>query len=205
MDYIERILSFILQNRRGHDEGLIPRTAAFTHCPKPTITLECPNIGPTGSKIPSKYGFFEEGTFPALQWTLPAESQGKEVKEWFLAVEDADAPLAIPVAHGLYYSIPADRTSVTDADFEKVGPGDGDFELKGGFRYGLNRRKIVYIPPRGLLGHGPHRCFYEIVALSEKIDTTKLSGTGATREELVKQLEGKVIAWGEWMGVWERT
>ncbi|GAM39423.1 hypothetical protein TCE0_034f10962 [Talaromyces pinophilus] len=216
MDYIERILSFILQNRRGHDEGLIPRTAAFAHCPKPTITLECPNIGPTGSKIPSKYGFFEEGSFPALKWSLPSDllPEGKEVKEWFLAVEDPDAPLAIPVAHGLYYSIPADRTSVTDADFEKVRSpvpgGDGrsisdDFELKGGFKYGLNRRKMVYIPPRGMLGHGPHRCFYEIVALSEKIDTTKLSRTGATREELVKQLEGKVVAWGEWMGVWERT
>jgi phosphatidylethanolamine-binding protein (PEBP) family uncharacterized protein len=214
MDYIERILAFILRNRRGHDEGLIPRTAAFAHCPKPTITLECPNIGPTGSKIPSKYGFFEEGMFPMLKWTVPLDANGerKEVKEWFLAVEDPDAPLALPVPHGLYYSIPADRTSVIDADFEKGGPpvpGDGsisdDFMLKGGFKYGLNRRKMVYIPPRGLLGHGPHRYFYEIVALSEPIDTSKLSKTGATREELIAQLEGKVIAWGEWMGVWERT
>lgn len=215
MEYIERILSFILRNRRGHDAGLISRTAAFAHCPKPTITLECPNIGPSGSKIPSKYGFFEEGMFPVLKWTLPVELNGKkeeEVKEWFLAVEDPDAPLAIPVAHGLYYSIPANRTSVTDADFQKPSPpvpGDGsisdDFELSGGFKYGLNRRQMVYLPPRGMLGHGPHRYFYEIVALREPIDTTKLSKTGATREELVKQLEGKVIAWGEWMGVWERT
>lgn len=213
MDYIERILSFILQNRRGHDEGLILRTAAFAHCPKPTITLECPNIGPSGSKIPSKYGFFEQGMFPRLEWTLPASIQEQEVKEWFLAVEDPDAPLAVPVAHGLYYSIPAYRRSVMDTDFEKPPhpvPGDGSssedkFELNGGFKYGLNRRKVVYIPPRGMLGHGPHRCFYEIVALSEPIDKTKLSSTGATREELVKQLEGKVIAWGEWIGVWERT
>ena len=98
-------------------------------------------------------------------------------------------------------------SSVSAADFEKAksnGTSDGvdEFELKGGFRYGLNRRKMVYIPPRGLLGHGPHRCFYEIVALSEPIDTSKLSKTGATREELVKELEGKVIAWGEWVGVW---
>ncbi|QGA13004.1 hypothetical protein EYB26_000649 [Talaromyces marneffei] len=215
MDYIERILAFILQYRRGHDEGLIPRSAAFAHRPNPTITLECPNIGPTGSRIPSKYGFFGDGTFPILKWSLPTDLQGKKevVKEWFLAVEDPDAPLVVPVPHGLYYSILADRTSVFDADFEKVCPpsvpGDrsisDDFTLKGGFKYGLNRRKTIYLPPRGLLGHGPHRYFYEIVALSEPIDTEKLSMTGATREELVKQLEGKVIAWGEWMGVWERT
>jgi phosphatidylethanolamine-binding protein (PEBP) family uncharacterized protein len=214
MDYIERILAFILQNRRGHDEGLIPKTAAFAHAREPTITLECPYIGPTGSKIPSRYGFFEDGTFPMLKWTVPLTETGerKEVKEWFLAVEDPDAPLALPVPHGLYYSIPAERTSVFDADFEKVPPpvpGDGSisdpFTLKGGFKYGLNRRKMIYIPPRGLLGHGPHRYFYEIVALSEPIDTSKLSATGATREELIAQLEGKVVAWGQWVGVWERT
>ncbi|EED19758.1 conserved hypothetical protein [Talaromyces stipitatus ATCC 10500] len=216
MDYIERLLAFILQNRRGHDDGLIPRTPPFAHVREPTITLECPDIGPTGSKIPPKYGFFEAGEFPTLKWTFPPTETGaegqedgegrKEVKEWFLAVEDPDAPMSEPVAHGLYYSIPAERRSVSHEDFKKLSSSDSTdyFTLKGGFKYGLNRRKTVYIPPRGLLGHGPHRYFFEIVALSEPIDTEKLSVTGATREELVKKLEGKVIAWGQWVGVWER-
>jgi hypothetical protein len=30
--------------------------------------------------------------------------------------------------------------------------------VKGGFHYGLCRRPVVYLPPRPLMNHGPHRC-----------------------------------------------
>lgn len=30
--------------------------------------------------------------------------------------------------------------------------------LKGGFHYGQARKPVVYIPPKPLLNHGPHRC-----------------------------------------------
>lgn len=210
MDYVERLLAFVLQNRKGHDAGLIPKSKPFKNVPEPTIQLECPDIGPSGSKIPSKYGFFEAGKFPTMKWnwsqSLEGQEPAKEVKEWFLAVEDPDAPLAEPVSHGLYYSIPASKTSVTSEDFEQdeSSSSSNKYTLKGGFKYGLNRRKTIYIAPRGLLGHGPHRYFYEIVALSEPIDTSKLS-PAATKEEIIAQLDGKVLAWGQWIGVWERT
>lgn len=30
--------------------------------------------------------------------------------------------------------------------------------VKGGFHYGMCKRPAVYLPPRPLMNHGPHRC-----------------------------------------------
>jgi phosphatidylethanolamine-binding protein (PEBP) family uncharacterized protein len=160
------------------------------------MTVEC-TIGPSESPIPPEYSAFEDGHFPTFSWTPPPNAA-----EYLLVVEDPDAPLAEPVVHGLYYGIPASKTSVSSTDFEPVGD-DGEFRLNGSFRYGLNRRRNVYMPPRGFLGHGPHRYFYQIVALSERIEQSQLSAP-ATKEEVVRCLQDKIISWGCWVGVWER-
>ncbi|KAL1980075.1 hypothetical protein VTN96DRAFT_4664 [Rasamsonia emersonii] len=203
MDYIEQILAWLLSHRKGHDAGLFHKSRAFANVPKePTIPLECPDIGPTGSTIPPGYSFFGKGMFPTLKWPSLTTT---EIKEYLLVVEDPDAPLSEPSLHGLYYGIPATRTSVTNDDFEKQQQEEGEegYTLKGGFKYGQNRRGTVYIPPRGLLGHGPHRYFFQLVALREPIDVSKLSSP-ATKEEIVEQIDGKVVGWGLWMGIWER-
>lgn len=194
---LERGIAWLLQNRRGHDDGLLHKSAPFSALPEPTIVLQC-NLGLSGSNIPPEYGFFQQGLFPTLQW--PAQDGAVE---YLLVVEDPDAPLDKPVVHGLYYGIPATTTEVTNGEFEVVGDGSA-FTLRGDFQYGLNRHKSVYIAPRGLLGHGPHRYFYQIVALREKVDRSKLS-IPASKEEIIQQLEGKVISWGVWWGIWERT
>ncbi|OKL63369.1 hypothetical protein UA08_01759 [Talaromyces atroroseus] len=207
MDYIERGIAWVLKNKRGRDAGLIPNSNPFSNVREPTITLECPDIGPSGSEFPASFSMFAEGRFPTLEWKLPEDfPEGSEVKEWLLVIQDPDAPLPDPVTHGIYYSIPADKTSLAHADFELVaGAADGEDKnsLKGGFKYGVNRRTNVYMPPRGLMGHGSHRFFYQIVALREPIDTAKLSPV-ATKEEIIAQIDGKVIAWGQWIGMWER-
>ncbi|KAJ5195445.1 uncharacterized protein N7498_008883 [Penicillium cinerascens] len=194
---LERSVAWLLQNRRGHDAGLIHKSAPFSKLPDSTIVLEC-NLGPSGSNIPTEYSFFQRGLFPTLQW--PAQDGAVE---YLLVVEDPDAPLENPVVHGLYYGIAATTTQLTNEDFEVVGDGCA-FTLRGDFKYGLNRHKSVYIAPRGLLGHGPDRYFYQLVALREKLDRSKLS-TPASKEEIIQQIEGNVISWGVWQGIWERT
>lgn len=52
--------------------------------------------------------------------------------------------------------ITVSKTRVDQADLEVVD--DDKNLLKGGFHYGMCRRPVVYIPPRPLLNHGPHRC-----------------------------------------------
>lgn len=137
-----------------------------------------------------------KGRFPSLTWAAASP----ETKEFLLVSEDPDAPLSRPIVHGIYYGIAPSRTSVSEADFVEA---EGAYSLEGGFRYGKNRRGIVYIPPKPLLGHGPHRYFFTIVALSQPIDTTKLSDV-PTIDEVGKAIEGKVLGWGEWIGVYER-
>jgi phosphatidylethanolamine-binding protein (PEBP) family uncharacterized protein len=206
MDYIERGFAWALKNKRGRDAGLISKSKAFANIGEPTIVLDC-EIGPSGAEVPASFSMFAEGLFPTLEWKISEElPESSEVKEWLLVIQDPDAPLPDPVTHGIYYAIPTSKTTLTNADFELVTDGKSKsdkYSLKGGFKYGVNRRKTVYMPPRGLMGHGPHRFFYQIVALKEPIDTSKLS-PAATKEEILAQIDGKVIAWGEWIGMWER-
>ncbi|KAF4263843.1 hypothetical protein KXV68_001359 [Aspergillus fumigatus] len=169
MEWIERPLSWLLANRKGHDAGLIQHTPPFAEHPKPSVTVECPEIGPSGSQIPVKYSFFGEDLFPTLKWSAPP-AVADNIKEWLLVVEDPDAPLAEPVVHGLYYSIPASKCSVSNEDLKPTAA--GSHLLRGGFQYGANRRGTIYIPPRGMLGHGPHRYFFQVIGLLEPLATS---------------------------------
>lgn len=57
---------------------------------------------------------------------------------------------------------------------------------------------------RNLIGHGPHRYFHQVVALNAKVGQTGFAAAKATREKLASEIEGKVLAWGAWIGVFER-
>ena len=139
--------------------------------------------------------------FPTISWEPPVSDT--EVAEYMLIVEDPDAPLPSPIAHGCYYAIPAGTRSVDESSLERVGE-EGASDLKGGFKFGQNRMGNVYGGPRPVLGHGPHRYFYQVIALSEMVDGKGFAAGKPTREELARAIEGKVIAWGMWIGVFER-
>ncbi|KAJ5108395.1 hypothetical protein N7456_005070 [Penicillium angulare] len=196
LKYIEYGLSRLFINAKGRDARLFKTGTAFSKFPEPTITLECPEVGPSGSNLHKDHSADGAGIFPTLSW--PAADS--EVKQYLLVSEDPDAPLPSPIIHGIYYGIPATTTGVSGDDFAE---GAEPMTLKGGFKYGKNRRGNIYIPCKPLLGHGAHRYFFTLVALREPIDTTKLSEV-ATIEEVAKAIEGKVVGWGEWVGVYER-
>lgn len=126
-----------------------------------------------------------------------------EVNEYLLIVEDPDAPLPNPLASGVYYDIPASTRSVDASSLEMADKKDAN-DLKGGFKFGHNRMGNVYGGPRPVLDHGAHRYFYQVVALSGRVDQKGFAGARPTREELAKAIEGTVIAWGVWVGVFER-
>lgn len=196
MNYIEYGLSRLLSNAKGRDARLFTKGPAFSQCPSPTITIECPEVGPSGSQLHVDLSAEGAGRFPSLQWP-PASP---ETREYLLISEDPDAPRPRPIVHGIYYGIPPTATGVTGADFAQA---TKPYSLRGGFRYGRNRRGNVYIPPKPLLGHGPHRYFFTLVALRQPIDAAAL-GDAPTIEEVARGIEGKVVGWGEWVGVYER-
>lgn len=203
---IEDVLGWAMSNNRGHDAGMIARQPAIANCPK-SITITSPDIGPSGSRMSQEYGSSGIGgkdRIPNLNWLVPEDVRGK-VKEWVMVCEDPDAPMAEPIVHGIYLGIPASKTSVTPGDFEQEGEAG---KVKGGFWYGRNRRGTVYIAPRPIARHGEHRYFFAVVGLGVNVDwedTRKETGeSGVDKNAILKAVDGKVVAWGEWVGTYER-
>ena len=135
--------------------------------------------------------------FPQLKWT--PGPLGAQIKEYLIICEDPDAPLPTPITHGLYWAIPGEATEFGGDAIKK----DGDVKGIAGYKVGKNRKGTVYLGPRPVLGHGEHRYMFDVVGLNEKLDASKLSEI-ATKEELSKAIEGKVVGWGRWMGTFER-
>ncbi|KAF2243491.1 PEBP-like protein [Trematosphaeria pertusa] len=188
---LEYCLGRLLFQRRGYDADCLFNTHAFRNHPKPTISISSPDCGASGAQLSSEYSKFGSGRIPSLTWPRAAPN----VKEYLLLSEDPDAPLGHANVHGIYCFIPPTVTSLSPSDLELVKEEGGVKVIRSGCTVGKNRRNAVYIPPRPPLGHGPHRYFYELVALNEKLDPATMSKV-PTKEEVAKAIEGKVVEWG---------
>ncbi|KAI1417766.1 PEBP-like protein [Hypoxylon sp. FL1857] len=198
---IEVALSWLFKDAKGHDSKSFYTGPAFANVKdKQEIIVTAPDCGPTNSVLGVEYTHDGDGKFPTLRWEAPPHI-AEQVKEWLLISEDPDAPLPTPICHGIYTGIPASKTSVEAADFDIEDPSRA--LLKGGFHYGRSRNGRIYIPPRPLMNHGPHRYFFEVIALKEALDPSLLSAT-TTREQIGDAIVGKVLGWGMWVGIAER-
>jgi hypothetical protein len=143
---------------------------------------------PNGGDIPKKYTCDGADISPELSWSEPPQG----TKSFTIIAEDPDAP-AGTWTHWVLFDVAEATTSLA----ENVNKID---ELPGGERQGRNDfRKIGYngpCPPPGK----PHRYFYRIFALSEKLNLEP--GTG--KPEVEKAMEGRVLGQAEWMGKYQR-
>ncbi|KAH6604247.1 hypothetical protein Trco_007693 [Trichoderma cornu-damae] len=195
-DYVELAFSWFFSNSKGRDAKAFTKGPAFTSHPAPTIQISSPDCGADGATLSPEYMSGEAGRFPQLKW-----DSVEGVKQWLLISEDPDAPLPTPICHGIYLGIDKNKLSVENDDFKQEG--GKSTQLKGGFYYGVNYYKSIYVLPRPLLNHGIHRYFFDIIALNEPLDS-KLVASNPTREAIAKEINGKVIAWGRWTGQCER-
>jgi len=198
LDYLEYGLGSSLFSFRARDEKLFTKGPAFADI-QPTIDITSPDVGPSESTMAIIYTGLGEDRFPELEWSAPPKTK---VSEYLLVVEDPDAPIPSPPTHGLYYAIPATTTKITASDIT-LKSGKGKKVLNGNFKLGQNIRGTHYGGPKPPLGHGPHRYFYQLIALKEPLDTTKLSEM-ATKKELAEAIVGNVAAWGAWIGIFEK-
>jgi phosphatidylethanolamine-binding protein (PEBP) family uncharacterized protein len=199
---IEYALGRLLYRRRAYDKLCFFNTPAFSRHPHPDIAITSPDCGDSGAKLSKDYSKFGAGRIPELSWPPAAP----DVKEYLLLTEDPDAPFGHPNVHGIYCFIPATTTSFGPRDLKLVREDpEGEVKvLESGYRVGKNRRNWVYIPPRPVLGHGPHRYFFELVALNQKLDPDKISKI-PTKEELAEAVKGKVCGWGIWTATYENV
>lgn len=200
LDYVQYSLGWLLYSVRGHDAKHITNSAAFKDVPEPNMTLEAPEYGISGSPLLSQHTCMAEhgqSTMPSLCWTSPSSGKG-EVKEQVLLCEDPDPPIpGMMIDHGIYYGIPPDVRKAEHDDISNV----NGYVTGAGWKYVPTLRGTSWIPPGAPLGHGPHRYVFTVIALNEKL---ALDGEGVNKQKLKDAMVGKVIGWGQWVGVFER-
>ncbi|KAL4920669.1 phosphatidylethanolamine-binding protein [Aspergillus aurantiobrunneus] len=191
-------LLFVAGARALRHSKLFTSSPPFADHPFPTIPVECTELGPSGTYIDKDHTSEGAGVIPSLAWPSAAD----DTVEYVLVSEDPDAPITESVIHGLYYRISREKTGVQNPDFRVNNDSWESHMLQGGFKYGKNRHDSVYLAPTRFFGDGPHRYFFELIALNDSVETDNMSEL-ATLEELKKEIQGKVAAWGEWVGVFE--
>jgi Raf kinase inhibitor-like YbhB/YbcL family protein len=141
-----------------------------------------------GQPIPPQHAYEDKDLSPALQWTgLPAGT-----KSLALICDDPDAPMGTWV-HWVIYDLPAATAGLSEGVPKSP-------ELSNGAKQGVNDyKKIGYGGPCPPLGK-PHRYYFKLYALDRVLGLKQ----GATKPDLLKAMEGHVLAEGELMGTFKR-
>jgi Raf kinase inhibitor-like YbhB/YbcL family protein len=139
---------------------------------------------PDGGEIPAKYTG-GQGVSPQLSWSgAPAATMS-----YVLIMHDTDA--AIPagslnndISHWVVWNIPASATSIPEGG--PVPSGANQYSLRG----------PQYMGPAPPAGHPYHHYIFTVYALNSTLDVP----AGATRADVEKAMEGKIIARGTYVG-----
>jgi Raf kinase inhibitor-like YbhB/YbcL family protein len=145
----------------------------------------------SGQPIPAKYSCEGSDISPPLKW-IPQGGTPGTIKSFALIADDPDAPVGTWV-HWVLYDLPANATGLPE-DVAKT-----QF-VSNGAKQGLNGwPRLGYggpCPPPGK----PHRYFFKLYALDRMLDLKP----GATKKDLLKAMEGHVLAEGQLMGTYQR-
>jgi len=137
--------------------------------------------------IPIKYTCDGEDISPPLEWSEPPQG----VQSFALICDDPDAPVGTWV-HWVLYNLPADVRALPEA----LPP---DPRLPDGSQHGENSwRRLGYggpCPPGGT-----HRYYFRLYALDTLLDLE----AGVGKEQLLKAMEGHILAQTELMGRYAR-
>ena len=141
-----------------------------------------------GRPIPDQYTCAGSNVSPPLQWAnAPAGT-----KSFALITDDPDAPMGTWV-HWVIYNLPPAATAL--AEHIPSSPELPDRSIQGVNDF----RETGYggpCPPPGKA----HRYFFKIYALDAMLNLKP----GATKQELVKAMDGHVLAEGRLMGTYQR-
>lgn len=140
-----------------------------------------------GGTIPSKYTCEGSDVSPPLSWSKGPEG----TVSYALIADDPDAPAGTWV-HWVLYNVPAAKVSLEENVTKTKKLGDGSMQGMNDFR------KIGYggpCPPGGT-----HRYFFKVYALNAALKVEP----GLTKKQLLKEMEGHILAQGELMGKYSR-
>jgi len=140
-----------------------------------------------GQSIPKQYTCDGVNISPPLEW----KGVPKNAKTLAIICDDPDAPAGTWV-HWVVYNLSAN-------DMGLIENTPATEKLTGGGLQGKNDfGKIAYggpCPPSGM-----HRYFFKMYALDAELDLRP----GATKSDLLKAMEGHIVAQGQLMGTYSR-
>jgi Raf kinase inhibitor-like YbhB/YbcL family protein len=142
-----------------------------------------------GQSIPAKYACTGRNISPALAWNEPPSG----TQSFVLIVDDPDAPMGTWV-HWVLFNIPAGARSLQE-DLPITGKNVDTNAIYVGKNSSGNTHYDGPCPPSGT-----HRYFFKLYAL----DTTVNLLPGATKEQVLKEMEGHMLAQAELMGTFSK-
>jgi Raf kinase inhibitor-like YbhB/YbcL family protein len=189
LEHVPRWLGSLLRGMRAGADKLVifqPGIAGDAE-----LDLTSPAFA-NGARLPVRFTADGEGVSPPLLWGEPPEGTAG----FALLVEDADAPVPAPLVHALVWGLPANERRLAEGAITRDGRGGKDGRDVG-------RNSLLgegWLPPDPPSGHGVHDYAFQLFALSD------LAGIGANpgRGEMVRAMEGRVLAAGLLIGTYSR-
>lgn len=155
-----------------------------------TMALELTSDAFTnGQSIPAKYSCTGKNISPALTWNGPPAG----AQSFALIMDDPDAPMGTWV-HWVLFNIPANARNLPE-DLPLTGKNVDPNAIYVGKNSWGDTRYGGPCPPSGT-----HRYYFKLYAL----DTTLSLLPGATKEQLLKEMEGHILAQTELMGTFSK-
>jgi Raf kinase inhibitor-like YbhB/YbcL family protein len=142
-----------------------------------------------GQSIPAKYACTGRNISPALAWDEPPSG----TQSFALIVDDPDAPMGTWV-HWVLFNIPAEKRGLEE-DLPITGKNVDPNAIYVGKNSSGNIGYDGPCPPSGT-----HRYFFKLYAL----DTVISLLPGATKEQVLKEMQGHILAQGELMGTFSK-
>ena len=147
------------------------------------------NAFASGQSIPAKYSCIGKNISPALMWNDPPTG----TQSFALIVDDPDAPMGTWV-HWVLFNIPAD-TRELEEDLPITGKNVDPNAIYVGKNSSGATAYQGPCPPSGT-----HRYFFKLYALDSVISLLP----GATKDQLLKEMESHILAQGELMGTFSK-
>lgn len=137
--------------------------------------------------IPRKYTCDGQDISPPLSWSDPPEG----TESFALICDDPDAPMGTWV-HWVLFNIPADKRTLPEGIPAKDQLSDGSLHARNSWK---RRDYGGPCPPSGT-----HRYFFKLYALDATLDLK----AGATKKQVLRAMEGHILAQAELMGTYSR-
>ncbi len=154
------------------------------------LTVTSPAFPPNAA-IPARYTGDGPDVSPALTWSdVPAGTA-----EFALIMDDPDAPRGTWV-HWVMYKIPGTATGLPEDIAKTPTPPQPAGALQGKNSWD----KIGYGGPQPPKGHGTHHYHFKVYALKAPLNARP----GMTKDELLKAMQGQIMAEGDLVGTYER-